>query len=345
MEKEEQEQKEAEEEIEWESQIAENILKLRENGGNKAKSIVITGTFVHKTQTKILISGNCLGDLTASVVTRYYDIAKNKFKLGPHMRGWRYKHASVMLPTGDIALFGGYSRQTHVRHSCELLDVKTNTFLSIPSMNIPRGGLSAVLLPNGLVFIVGGVTAGHVTNTCEIYNPVDKTYTFSNATLQTPRQGHTASLLPDGKVLVCGGAYDSWWVTMDASGMFGTEIYDPVTDSFSAGPYMRTQRRYHTATTLQDGRILIVGGDRQCQTEIYDPTINVFLPGPPMITRREGHFAALLPDGRVFVSGGNMPTRPAPMRKTTDIYDPVTNSFVVGKPPFATINYASAALI
>jgi len=67
-------------------------------------------------------------------------------------------------------------------------------------------------------------------------------------------------------------------------------------------------RRSHTATLLQDGKILIVGGDDQNslvnQAEIFDPvslssSIIASSPAP-----RTDHTATLLADGRVLIIGG-----------------------------------------
>ena len=67
-------------------------------------------------------------------------------------------------------------------------------------------------------------------------------------------------------------------------------------------------RRSHTATLLQDGKILIVGGDDQNglvnQAEIFDPlslTSSIIASSP---APRTDHTATLLADGRVLIIGG-----------------------------------------
>src|ERR1044072_5327687 len=71
---------------------------------------------------------------------------------------------------------------------------------------------------------------------------------------------------------------------------------------------LNIERRGHTATLLDDGKVLIVGGDNQNgmirQAEIFDPTSQtVSLSGASIIARTD-HTATKLSDGRVIVIGG-----------------------------------------
>ena len=82
-----------------------------------------------------------------------------------------------------------------------------------------------------------------------------------------PRQRHTAILLPPtwgslaGRVLVIGGASTGNSVYGGlARALDSVEIYDPVARTMSLFGTMTTARQNHTATLLQDGRILIAGG-------------------------------------------------------------------------------------
>lgn len=119
-----------------------------------------------------------------------------------------------------------------------------------------------------------------------------------------------------------------------------TEIYDPLTDGFLAGPTMTTERSLHTVTQLGNGRWLLVGGvdrlnDPQTACEVFDPGADAFTAVAPMNDPRTGHTATLLPNGKVLVTGGLSDLNPTPnpilsTLKSTEIYDPATNQWTRG---------------
>ncbi len=106
--------------------------------------------------------------------------------------------------------------------------------------------------------------------------------------------------------------------------------------TFTATASMGTARYFDTATLLQDGRVLIAGGQSDSQppaplstTEIYDPLARTFTPGPNMTVGRSGHTATLLPDGGVLIAGGDW-SETSVMgigAGTAEIYDPSAGAF------------------
>ncbi len=164
------------------------------------------------------------------------------------------------------------------------------------------------------------------------------------SSLGTARMYHTATNLgADGKddrikVFVAGGGGGT--VTVP-SATNTTELFDPLSRSFTAGPAMQVERATHTATRLQDGRILLAGGLDSlgvchASCEIYDRTTDTLAPTGSMTAPRAGHTATLLDDGRVLVTGGFADyqdpstawfTALNTSQNTAEIYDPATGAW------------------
>jgi N-acetylneuraminic acid mutarotase len=154
---------------------------------------------------------------------------------------------------------------------------------------------------------------------------------------------HTATLLPNGKVLVTGGAARA----SDHICLGGTdsaELYDPTAGSFTSTDLMRSLRYAHSATVLQNGKVLVIGGfpsTNDCldlgepalnSSELFNPSTGSFEYAASMLMGRGGHTATILPDGKVLVvGGGDQGGDVLPFygngTATAELYDPNTNVF------------------
>src|SRR5688572_1701898 len=94
---------------------------------------------------------------------------------------------------------------------------------------------------------------------------------------------------------------------------------------------LNIERRSHTATLLENEKVLIIGGDNQngmvSQAEIFDPGTQMSVLVAPLISARTDHTATRLPDNRVLVIGGRDQTGSL---QSTEIYNPLTTSFLAG---------------
>jgi N-acetylneuraminic acid mutarotase len=181
-----------------------------------------------------------------------------------------------------------------------------------------------------LIFIFM-ITSTGMTGRVSAFTPPEEgaktdNYFMDTGSMHFPRSLFTLSLLPDGKVLAAGGFYN------DGSDHYlnTSEIYNPIDGLWYLVPgSMTSNRRGHTATTLLDGRILVVGGENGTTTlnkaEIYDPATNTWSDTSDMLSARVGHTATRLADGRVLVAGGC--SSAINCNNSTEIYNPTNNTW------------------
>ncbi len=92
-------------------------------------------------------------------------------------------------------------------------------------------------------------------------------------------------------------------------------------------------RNHHTATLLQDGKVLVVGGRNGTSildsAELYDPDTGTWSVTGHMSRPRVDHTATLLPSGRVLVAGGYTSDAPPDFGRsgTAEVYDPATGTW------------------
>jgi N-acetylneuraminic acid mutarotase len=102
--------------------------------------------------------------------------------------------------------------------------------------------------------------------------------------------------------------------------------------AFEPGASLATSRYYHTATKLDDGKILVAGGRSNvtsgwATTELYDSENNNWKPAGTMKTARYLHTATLLKNGKVLVTGGLKEGNVSITLGTVELYDPVADSW------------------
>lgn len=175
-----------------------------------------------------------------------------------------------------------------------------------------------VSLPNGVLLWCGGFSrlastdpAGFRTSACQQYDPATGMFKVAGSLLSSV-DGLAAAVLSTGRVLYTGGTVFTEFLPLSMT-VNTAQIYDPATQTSSAISSMNVARAGHTATTLEDGRVLIAGGNDGTNllssVEVFDPNTNTFAGIGNMSIPRWGHGAILLADGRVLIWGGRTPER------------------------------------
>ena len=254
-------------------------------------------------------------------------------------------HTATLLPDNKVLVAYGSNSSAYTDatgyvglSSVELYDPGTGTFTEI--VGDDGGGIfghTATLLPNGKVLLAGGFVnsvwdySDSVSgNGAGLYDSATGVLSVTG-NMTANRGDHTATLLANGKVLIAGGADQD----PTGTGLASAELYDPSTGTFTQTGSMAVGRFLHTATLLQSGKVLIVGGaltsasDPVATAEVYDPATGTFTMTGAMATAREQHTATLLADGRVLIAGGTTSTGTGDPTATVEVYDPSTGSFSV----------------
>lgn len=233
----------------------------------------------------------------------------------------RVNHAIVVLPDGKVLVSG--NDVDSIQSSCEIYDITTEKWSYITPMNVPRALHNLVLLSTGKVLAIAGLKE----RSCEIFNPVTETWSMTDSIPTFRYFGQSVTTLTDGKVLVAGGMFVdtvSWNIVV----LNNLDIYNPQTAKWTEAAHLNLRRYGHTATLLDDGRVLVTGGTTEnLQTEeceIYDPSNNTWTVSSSMLEKRWDHSAILLNNGNVFVSGGNPIF---PWLKSCEVYDLNTNQW------------------
>src|SRR5262249_10603431 len=88
----------------------------------------------------------------------------------------------------------------------------------------------------------------------------------------------------------------------------------------------------HSATLLQNGKVLVVGGfgagKMLSSCELFDPANGTWRVNGNLNTPRQRHTATLLTDGKILVVGGGEPIK-GRYDGTTELYDPTSGKWTL----------------
>ena len=156
----------------------------------------------------------------------------------------------------------------------------------------------------------------------------------STGDMAVGRIDHRATLLDGGRVLATGGKScpagggDTGKCRDADSALASAELWDPATGVWSATSGMQDARYTHSSILLNDGRVLLAGGDgteaELASVELYDPSADTWTSAGSLESPRSFSGVALLHDGRVLIVGGG--TAEA-ADATSEVYDPVSGSW------------------
>ena len=250
--------------------------------------------------------------LTSGTALDLFDPATGQFvRAKSQLSIARQDGAATLLRDGTVLIVGGGAADRAVPASggseAELFDPATDTVMLLGPTMEPHPQAWATALPDGRALIGGSEPASQQFG--EFYDPATRSFRRTESATHGWGPFNRAVPLDDGRVLIVGGR-NSPDLGIDPA----AELFDPTTEQFSATGPMALNQRPWTATRLNDGRVLLLGGFEwdpvgrvtsiSGAVQIYDPSTGTFTLAGRMPTPRTGHAAVLLDDGDVLVTGG-----------------------------------------
>ncbi|HWZ45765.1 MAG TPA: galactose oxidase-like domain-containing protein, partial [Candidatus Saccharimonadales bacterium] len=226
-------------------------------------------------------------------------------------------------------------------------DPVTGTFTNQANMAHGRWYPTVISLGDGSLMTFSGLSNTGATNTSVEIFKVGAGWGPEFAAPWTPPLYPRLHLLPNGSVFYSGSTTSS-------------SLFDPVSHTWTlnvAQTNYGIERTYGTSVLLPltpangyKPTVMIMGGGNPATptTELIDLSASVprWVFGPPMSQARIEMNATLLPSGKAVALGGSVNDENGSTASfNTDIYDPGTNTFIMGAPNVFPRLYHSNALL
>jgi N-acetylneuraminic acid mutarotase len=174
----------------------------------------------------------------------------------------------------------------------------------------PAGNLQDNQDAATLTLLQNGQALAVAASGAELYNPATGKWTYTSS-MNTARNDFTATVLNNGQVLAVGGYYNDPF--KGPIPLASAELYNPATGKWTTTGSLHTARWSHTATLLQNGEVVIAGGEilgskgrmSFASAELYNPSTGKWTITGSLSQARFDQTAALLQNGQVLVAGGN----------------------------------------
>jgi N-acetylneuraminic acid mutarotase len=210
----------------------------------------------------VLVVGGAREQRLHLTAVERFDPAHNTWKSEAPLAIARWLHAAVRDSEGDVVVVGGRSNAAQQGKGpgvsiaeVERFEVKTGTWKPLPPMSEPRQRTAVIAEPTGGgVIVIGGQTATSSTNYAETWNPTLTEWQPFENHLSMSLSSHTGTRLPTGDLVVIGGE------PPNAVDTTRVQRWLAASKQWCLAGELKSGRKQHSATLLDDGRVLVVGG-------------------------------------------------------------------------------------
>lgn len=202
-------------------------------------------------------------------------------------------HLSAASLDDQVYVAGGHS---FGRDSARLFRLDGASWTELPPMRHPRGGHALIAASNRL-YVIGGNSATGNMAPAEAYDPQTRSWSDLLA-LPSPRN-HVAGFVFNSGVCVAGGR---------SPATARVDCFNPFSSTWVRLPDLPQPTSGAGATTLEDGRAVILGGEDARESSVIDqfahlPNLRAWTIDGSMRVPRHGFELALF-QGRAWACGG-----------------------------------------
>lgn len=219
---------------------------------------------------EVLVTGGYVLDATGSAASTRAEIFNpnsGSWRPAAPMSDTRALHQASLLPGGYVLVTGGSASQVHGASSyslatAELFDPATGAWTSVDSMQLERTRHASHVLPSGRVVVFGGYSSavGWCTGVpadtySELFDPATRTWEPG-----PPLPECSAAWRATGDETTAGGdLLVSGTQSPNEDGSGRTYVFSEQT-GWTRGPDLLVPTDGHSASSLPDGSLLMVGG-------------------------------------------------------------------------------------
>jgi hypothetical protein len=274
-------------------------------------------------------------DCTYRANSELYDPALNSWTATGSLNLRRSAGTTALLSNGKVLLAGGPQNSCPTPNvglnQAEVYDPAVGTWTVVGALSVPRYNNIIAVLPNGKALLAGGYSVGGLTASADLFDPSTNSFSLT-AAMSVPRASNVGPRRTAKRRCFITVRSSLRAAPRTAVSWQSATLYDSTSGTWSATGSLVTARTYHTATLLQDGKILVTGGFGSAalaSAELYLPKVTWTSSAPSVATIDQTGVATAVGPGTttITVTSGSI-SGSTTLTVATDTAAPTTNATI-----------------